>query len=75
MIRLVADASIYGFTHMFTSLAIDSTALLVCKVEITRCHVKAALIAISAVSSDLISHTIIISGSCLNIPFNHSSKV
>ena len=42
-------------------------ASFVWRVDITRCPVIAALTAISAVSSSLISPTIIMSGSCLSI--------
>jgi hypothetical protein len=41
----------------------DAIAELVCNVVKTRCPVRAAFTAISAVSLDLVSHTNIISGS------------
>ena len=49
---------------MFCSRVSVSGALLVCKVDKTRCPVWAALIAISAVSRSRISPTINTSGSC-----------
>jgi hypothetical protein len=41
----------------------DAIAEFVCNVVKTKCHVKAAFTAISAVSLDLVSQTNIISGS------------
>jgi len=51
------------------------TAEFVCSVENTICHVIEASTASLAVSSSLISQTIIISGSCLNKLLNHFAKV
>jgi len=48
---------------------------LVCTVENTRCQVIDDSIAISRVSPSRISHTIIISGSCLNADLNHERNV
>ena len=50
-------------------------ASFVCRVLKTRCPVRAARIAISAVSRSRISPTIIMSGSCLNIAFKPVAKV
>ncbi|NCO31880.1 hypothetical protein GW891_03675 [bacterium] len=47
-----------------------SAADFVCRVDKTRCHVRLACVAVSRVSISLISHTIIISGSCLKIALN-----
>jgi len=74
-IRFSDGANIYGFTHILISLGILSIAEFVCKVVNTLCHVSEAFILISAVSLSLVSHTSIISGSCLNILFNHSEYV
>jgi hypothetical protein len=46
----------------------------VCIVESTKCHVKAASIANIAVSLSLISHTIIIFGSCLTNDLSQLAK-
>ena len=70
-----AAVSIYGFTPIFKSLDTASTALLVCSVDMTRCPVIAAFTANSALASDLISPTMMMSGSCLRTPFSHSSNV
>ncbi|MDP2395382.1 MAG: hypothetical protein Q8S84_07660 [bacterium] len=48
---------------------------MVCIVEKTICHVIDASTANFAVSSSLISHTIIISGSCLSILLSHLANV
>jgi hypothetical protein len=50
---------------MFINLCTVAAALFVCIVDNTKCQVKAASILKTAVSLSLISHTIIISGSCL----------
>jgi len=50
-------------------------AELVCIVDNTRCQVKEASIASVAVSVSLISHTIIISGSCLTKDLSQSAKL
>ena len=60
---------------MSVSLIIVETASFVCIVDITRCPVNAALTAISAVISSLISETTIISGSFLKVLFRTSGKV
>jgi hypothetical protein len=60
---------------MLKTLVIVSEAEFVCIVENTKCHVMAASIAVSNVSSSLISHTIIISGSCLNAALNQEANV
>jgi hypothetical protein len=52
-----------------------AVAEFVCIVERTKCHVNAASIAREAVSLSLISHTIIISGSCLTRLLSHVEKV
>jgi hypothetical protein len=71
--KFKAGASIKGSTPIFINLETASIAVFVCKVESTKCQVNAAFIAIFAVSKSLISHTIIMSGSCLKIAFNHSA--
>jgi hypothetical protein len=45
-----AAAVIYGFTHIFAILSRVSAALLVCKVESTRCPVREAFVAVFRVS-------------------------
>jgi len=60
-----------GSTHKLTNLCIVWTAEFVCRVEKTICHVIEASTANFAVSSSLISHTIIISGSCLRRDLSH----
>jgi hypothetical protein len=64
-----------GFTHICITLVKVSEALLVWIVDNTKCHVNEASIAISMVSLSLISHTIIISGSCLRAVLNHEANV
>jgi hypothetical protein len=64
-----------GFTHIFITLVMVSAAELVCIVDKTRCHVSEASIAISTVSLSLISHTIMISGSCLSAVLSQYAKV
>ena len=58
-----AGASIYGLIPKLSNLVMASVDVFVWTVANTKCHVRAALKAISAVSADLISQTIIISGS------------
>jgi hypothetical protein len=65
----------YGFNHILSIRSIVSLALFVCRVDNTKCPVSEALTAVVRVSESLISHTITISGSCLNIDFNQLSKV
>ena len=65
----------YGGNFISISLLIDDIALLVCIVLITKCPVEAALIAILAVSTSLISPIIIISGSCLSMDLRPTSNV
>ncbi|MBT3726376.1 hypothetical protein HOG21_01370 [bacterium] len=48
---------------------------MVCIVDKTKCHVNAASTASVAVSISLISHTIMISGSCLTRLLNHVENV
>jgi hypothetical protein len=55
-----------GCTHILSILVMVSDALFVWIVDKTKCPVKDASIAISTVSLSLISHTIMISGSCLS---------
>ena len=57
------------------NLVIALTALFVCTVDKTKCPVKLAWIAISAVSLSLISPTITISGSCLKIALKPFAKL
>ncbi|MBT3728617.1 hypothetical protein HOG27_00640, partial [bacterium] len=64
-----------GCTHIFNTLVIVSDALFVWIVDKTKCHVKDASMAISTVSLSLISHTIIISGSCLSAVLNQYANV
>jgi hypothetical protein len=63
-----------GSTHRFVSLCIVCTALFVWRVEKTICPVIDASTASFAVSSSLISPTIMISGSCLNKDLSHVAK-
>ena len=60
-------ASKKGSIPRFKSLGIVEMVLFACNVERTRCPVNAALEVILAVSSSLISPTIMIFGSCLNM--------
>ena len=60
---------------MSLSLGIAPTASLVCKVVNTKCPVKAALTAVSAVSASRISPTMITSGSWRKIARNPAAKV
>ena len=53
----------------------DDGASLVCRVERTRCPVRAACTAFSAVSLSLISPTMIMSGSCRRMVLNELAKV
>jgi hypothetical protein len=52
-----------------------AVALFVCIVDKTKCQVNAASTAKTAVSLSLISHTIIISGSCLTNDLSHVENV
>jgi hypothetical protein len=54
---------------------IVSAAEFVWIVDKTKCHVKLASMAMSTVSLSLISHTIIISGSCLRAVLNPYAKL
>lgn len=74
-ITLKVPVTIYGFAHRLMTLVIVSDAELVCTVENTKCQVIAASIAVCNVSKSRISHTMIISGSCLNAALNHEAKV
>jgi len=71
----IADASRNGSTHIFMSLCTVQAAELVWIVDKTKCHVNAASTASVAVSLSLISHTIIISGSCLTRLLKPEEKV
>ena len=64
-----------GSTHKLINLCIVCVAEFVWIVEKTICPVIEASTASLAVSSSLISHTIIISGSCLNKLLSHLAKV
>ena len=64
-----------GSTSISISLGIAPAAELVCRVERTKCPVRAALTAILAVSPSRISPTMIISGSCLTKERNPAAKV
>lgn len=65
-ITMLNDAGIRnGCTPMLTTLVIVSDAEFVWIVDNTRCHVKDASMAMSTVSLSRISHTMMISGSCL----------
>jgi hypothetical protein len=69
----IAGVRRYDSIPIFINLDKDSTAELVCSVVNTKCHVNDALIDMFAVSFVLVSHTRIMSGSCLKIAFNPSS--
>ena len=60
-----ADGIVFGFTFKSISRGYEPAAELVCNVEKTKCPVRAAWIAVPAVSGSRISPTIITSGSCL----------
>jgi len=60
---------------MFISLCTVPAAEFVCIVDTTKCQVKAASTASTAVSLSLISQTIIISGSCLTSDLNQEENV
>ena len=64
--RVMADPRVLGLAPRSNRRGITPKALLVCKVESTRCPVWAACIATSAVSLSLISPIIIMSGSWRN---------
>ena len=70
-----ADASIYGFKPILIILSNVSAADLVWRVERTRCPVRDAAVAVLRVSRSRISHTIIISGSCLKQALSPDSNV
>ena len=61
------DDKRYGSRPISIRRVIPLAASLVCRVEKTRCPVRATRIAISAVSKSRTSPTIITSGSCLKI--------
>jgi hypothetical protein len=63
VIRITEDAILNGATPMFLRRSSVEGASLVCRVDITRWPVCAALMAISAVSMSRISPTMITSGS------------
>jgi hypothetical protein len=75
MIQFTAAGIRNGCTSILIILVIVSAAEFVWIVDRTKCHVKAASIAISTVSLSLISHTIIISGSCLKAVLNQYANV
>jgi hypothetical protein len=64
-----------GSIHMFISLWTVAAALFVWIVDKTKCQVNAASILKTAVSLSLISHTIIMSGSCLTILLSQFANV
>ena len=64
MITFTVEAIKNGSTFMSRSRGSAPAAELVCKVESTRCPVKAAFIAKEAVSLSRISPTMMMSGSC-----------
>jgi hypothetical protein len=72
---LNVPATINGLAQRLKALVNVSTAELVWIVENTKCHVMADSIAISSVSLSRISHTIIISGSCLKADLSPERKV
>ena len=64
-----------GSTPISIRRGITPMALFVCNVDKTKCPVKAACVANSAVSLSLISPTIIMSGSWRKIDLNPEEKV
>src|SRR3989344_206412 len=75
MATFMAGAMMFGLAPMSMSLGIVAGALLVWRVENTRCPVSAACKAVRAVSRLRISPTSMTSGSCLRIDWRPVSNV
>jgi len=75
MAKFKDDGNKKGSMPISTNLGITPTALLVWRVERSKCPVRAACTAKLAVSESLISPTKIISGSCRRIDLSPLAKV